>query len=95
MGHEVGRRGDREWPFSGPGGRGRGDERTSTEHPKPDPPTEVPRKKETTQLLIQKSGVYKIPCFCSKVYIGQMSHHISTRISKHIRHTSWRTSNQR
>jgi hypothetical protein len=38
------------------------------------------------QLLTQKSGVYKIPCFCDKVYNGQTSHHI-TRISEQIRDT--------
>jgi hypothetical protein len=38
-------------------------------------------------LLTKKSGVYKILCSCGKVYIGQMGHHISTRISEHIRDT--------
>jgi hypothetical protein len=86
--------------------------RISTEHPNPDPPTEVPRKKETMQhtyhismgplkkhvihtvqkplnkmasrykftkdrqLLVQKLGVYKIPCSCGKVFICQTGNYV-------------------
>jgi hypothetical protein len=34
-----------------------------------------------------KMGVYKVPCSCGKVYIGQTGCYISTNISKHIRGT--------
>jgi hypothetical protein len=38
------------------------------------------------QHLTKKSDVYKTPCSCGKMYIGQMGCHNSTRISEHIRH---------
>jgi hypothetical protein len=49
----------------------------------------VSRFKSTkdTQLPTQKSGVYKIPGSCGKMYIGQTGCHISTRISEYIRDT--------
>jgi hypothetical protein len=36
----------------------------------------------------------KIPCSCGQVYIGQMVHHIPTRIWNTLDTSDWRTSNQ-
>jgi hypothetical protein len=41
-----------------------------------------PPRTDNPQLM---NYVYKFLCSCGKVYIGQINHHISMRISEHIR----------
>jgi hypothetical protein len=37
-------------------------------------------------LGLRTPGVYKIPCECGKVYIGQTGHSMDTRLKEHQRH---------
>ena len=46
--------------------------RTSTHKDKPDPNNRV--------------GVYRIPCECGKVYIGETKHNLPTRLKEHRAH---------
>jgi hypothetical protein len=38
-------------------------------------------------LVLRTSGIYGIPCECSRVYIGQRGHSMQPRIKEHNRHT--------
>src|SRR5436190_15829359 len=38
---------------------------------------------------LETPGVYKIPCVCGKVYIGETGRKISTRIKEHQRYTKY------
>jgi predicted GIY-YIG superfamily endonuclease len=37
-------------------------------------------------LGLRTLGVYRIPCECGKVYIGQTGHYVDTRLKGHQRH---------
>lgn len=40
-----------------------------------------------SQIPLHSSGVYKIPCSCESVYVGQTGRLVSTRLKEHMRHT--------
>jgi hypothetical protein len=37
-------------------------------------------------LGLRTPGVYRIPCECGRVYIGQMGHHVDIRLKEHQQH---------
>ncbi len=41
------------------------------------------------KVPLSNSGVYKVPCSCGSVYVGQTKRMVATRLKEHIRHTKY------
>lgn len=39
------------------------------------------------RLPLSSAGVYKVPCSCGAVYVGETRRTVSTRLKEHMRHT--------